>query len=128
MTLARILAAAAAAATLAAAPLAPALAQQSDAAPQMQADVSDAKLDSFVVAALSVSEIAQEFEGRIQAAADDAARQSLANEAREAMIGAVEETDGITVEEYVTISEAARSDAELNQRVMDMLADRAEAE
>mgnify|MGYP006275614527 FL=1 len=128
MTFARILAAAAAAATLAAAPLAPALAQQSDAAPQMQADVSDAKLDSFVVAALSVSEIAQEFEGRIQAAADDAARQSLANEAREAMIGAVEETDGITVEEYVTISEAARSDAELNQRVMDMLADRAEAE
>ncbi len=128
MTFARILAAAAAAATLAAAPLAPALAQQSDAAPQAQADVSDAKLDSFVVAALSVSEIAQEFEGRIQAAADDAARQSLANEAREAMIGAVEETDGITVEEYVTISEAARSDADLNQRVMDMLADRAEAE
>ena len=128
MTFARILAAAAAAATLAAAPLAPALAQQSDAAPQMQADVSDAKLDSFVVAALSVSEIAQEFEGRIQAAADDAARQSLANEAREAMIGAVEETDGITVEEYVTISEAARSDADLNQRVMDMLAERAEAE
>ncbi|MEE4119978.1 MAG: DUF4168 domain-containing protein [Paracoccaceae bacterium] len=128
MTFARTLAAAAAAVTLAVAPLAPALAQQSDAAPEAPADVSDAKLDSFVVAALSVSEIAQEFEGRMQAAADDAARQSLANEAREAMIGAVEETDGITVEEYVTISEAARSDADLNQRVMDMLAERAEAE
>jgi len=131
MTPARTLAAAAAAASLAAAPLAPALAQDAgtgsdtEAAPEAQAAVSDAKLDSFVVAALNVSEIAEDYQGRMQQAEDDAARQALATEAREAMIAAVEETDGITVEEYVSISDAARSDQALNQRVMDKLAEQA---
>jgi hypothetical protein len=133
MTPARTLAAAAAAASLAAAPLAPALAQDAgtgtgsgtEAAPEAQAAVSDAKLDSFVVAALNVSEIAEDYQGRMQQAEDDAARQALATEAREAMIAAVQETDGITVEEYVSISDAARADQALNQRVMDKLAEQA---
>jgi hypothetical protein len=133
MTPARTLAAAAAAASLAAAPLAPALAQDAgtgtgsgtEAAPEAQAAVSDAKLDSFVVAALNVSEIAEDYQGRMQQAEDDAARQALATEAREAMIAAVRETDGITVEEYVSISDAARADQALNQRVMDKLAEQA---
>ena len=144
MTLTRTLAATAAATTLALAPLAPALAQDGatgDAAPGMAAPdagsgsaaesdmaVPDALLDTFVTAALSVSSVAEDYQGRIRSAEDDEARDELATEAREAMIAAVEETDGITVEEYVTIAEAAQTDQELNQRVTDLLAERSGAD
>jgi hypothetical protein len=137
MTLGRILATMTATAALALAPLAPAVAQDgsaSDSAPesgvQGGADmaVPDALLDSFVTAALSVSSVAEDYQGRMQAAETDAARQDLATEARQEMISAVEGTEGITVEEYVTIAEAAQTDEALNQRVMDVLAERSGAE
>lgn len=128
MTLIRTLAAAAAAGALVLAPAAPALAQQADTAPEMDRAVPDALLDSFITAALSVSEIAEEYQGRMQSAESDAAQQELATEARTAMIAAVEETDGITVEEYLEISEAARADADLSQRLQDRFAAKAEAE
>jgi len=131
MTLKRTLAATAAGMALALAPMTPVLAQDTsgaDAAPEAESAVPDALLESFVVAALSVSEIAETYQGRIQSAEDDAARQELATEAREAMLSAVQETDGITVEEYVTISEAAQTDEALNQRVMEQLSEMAPAE
>lgn len=127
MTPTRTLAVAAATAALALAPLAPATAQEAE-TPQSESAVPDALLDSFVMAALSVSEVAEDYQGRIQAAENDEARQQLATEARQAMITAVEDTDGITVEEYVTIAEAAQTDEALNQRVMDVLAERSGAE
>lgn len=129
MTFIRTLAASAAAGALVLAPVAPAFAQEADTtAPEMERDVSDALLDSFITAALSVSEIAEEYQGRMQSADGDAARQELATEARTAMIAAVEETDGITVEEYLEISEAARVDEDLGQRLQDRFAAQADAE
>jgi hypothetical protein len=128
MTLTRTLAAATAAAALTLVPVAPALAQEADAAPEIDRSVPDELLDSFVVAALNVSEIAEEYQGRIQDAESDEARQVLADEAQAAMVAAVEEADGITVEEYLTISQAARTDADLNQRLMDRLAEEAPEE
>jgi len=128
MTFIRTFAAAAAAGALVLAPGAPALAQDADTAPETERRVPDALLDSFIMAALSVSEIAEAYQGRMQSAADDAARQDLATEARAAMISAVEETDGITVEEYLEISEAARADADLGQRLQDRFAAQADAE
>ncbi|RDC73344.1 DUF4168 domain-containing protein [Rhodovulum sp. 12E13] len=126
MTFGRILATTTATAALALAPLAPAVAQDGSAtgsAPesgvQGGADmaVPDALLDSFVTAALSVSSVAEDYQGRMQAAETDAARQDLATEARQEMISAVEGTDGITVEEYVTIAEAAQTDESLALRL-----------
>ncbi len=131
MTLKRTLAATAAGLALTLAPMTTAFAQDgsgAEAAPDADSAVPDALLESFVLAALNVSEIAQMYQGRIQSAEDDAARQELATEAREAMLSAVEETDGITVEEYVTISEAAQTDEALNQRVMEQLSEMAPAE
>ena len=84
MTLIRTLAASAAAAALVLAPAAPALAQEADTAPEMERSVPDALLDSFITAALSVSEIAEDYQGRMQAADGAAARQDLATEARTA--------------------------------------------
>lgn len=128
MTFPRILAAAAAGAALVVAPLTPALGQETETTPEVERAVPDALLDSFIVAALSVSEIAESYQGRMQSAEDDAARQALASEAQAEMVAAVEETDGITVEEYMNISQAARADEELNQRLMDKLAEQAPAE
>jgi len=128
MTLARTLTATAVA--LALAPVAPVIAQDAETAPEAEAatDVSDAKLDAFVLAALDVSEIAQSYQSRMQAAEDDAARQALQAEARAAMRSAVEDADGITLDEYVSISEAARDDEALNQRVMNRLSEQAPQE
>lgn len=128
MTFKTTLAATATAAALVLAPMAPALAQTADAPGMTSASIPDALLESFVIAALDVSEIAQGFETQMQAAGSDEARQALANEARDAMVAAVEETDGITVEEYVAITQAAQVDQSLNARVMEMLADRAPAQ
>lgn len=137
MTFRRILAATTATAALALAPLAPAFAQDGSAdgaAPESGMEggadmaVPDALLDSFVTAALTVSSVAEDYQGRMQAAETDTARQELATEARQEMMSAVEGTDGITVEEYVTIAEAAQTDEALNQRVMDLLAERSGAE
>ena len=128
MTFIRTLAASAAAGALVLAPVAPALAEEAETTPEMERDVSDALLDSFITAALSVSEIAEDYQGRMQSADGDAARQELATEARTAMIAAVEETDGITVEEYLEISEAARVDEDLGQRLQDRFAAQAGAE
>ena len=105
--------------------VAPAVAQTSDAPGMDSAAIPDALLESFVIAALDVSEIAQTYEAQMQSADSEEARQSLALEARDAMVAAVEETDGITVDEYVAITQAAQVDQNLNQRVMDLLADRA---
>jgi len=129
MTYKTTLAATATAAALALAPMAPAFAQ-ADAPPggEAQTAVPDALLDSFVVAALDVSAIAQDYEAQIEAAASDDARQSLALEAQEAMVAAVEEAEGITVDEYVAISQAARVDESLNRRVMDRIAGQAPAQ
>lgn len=120
MTFARTLAGASTALALVIAPVAPALAQQTAPAPAPapQMDLSDEKVESFVMAALGVSEVVNEYQPRIEAAEDDAARQGLATEAQEAMIGAVQDTDGITVEEYVSIGEAASADPALNERIM----------
>jgi len=128
MTFKTTLAATATAAALVLAPMAPAFAQANDAPGMTSATIPDALLESFVTAALDVSEIAQGYEAQMQAAGSEDARQALASQARDAMVAAVEGTDGITVDEYVAITQAAQVDQNLNARVMEMLADRAPAQ
>jgi len=128
MTLSQRFAALAAATALVAVPLAPALAQETAPAPQGSAAVTDGMIDSFVTAALNVSEVADTYQPRIDAADDDAERAAMAEEARVAMVSAVEGTEGITVEEYIAISDAARADPELNDRILERLQDRSAVE
>ena len=128
MTFTMRLAATAALAALAAVPPSYALAQTDDSPGMEEAPIPDALLESFVVAALEVSEVAESYEGRIEAAETQESRDTLTREAREAMVSAVEDTDGITVDEYVAITQAAQVDQALNRRVMDLLAERAPAQ
>jgi hypothetical protein len=126
MTFLRPFAIAAAAGAACLAPAAPAPAQGADTPPEVEGTVPDGLLDSFIDAALDVSGTAQRYEGRMADVADDAARQRLAAQARVEMLAAVEASKGITVEEYLDISEAARADAELGRRLQERLAARAD--
>lgn len=73
----------------------------------------EGKLDSFVVAALAVDEVRNTYMAQLQTLEDEAAQQSLIQEANAAMVQAIEEAEGITLEEYVAIGEAASTDPEI---------------
>lgn len=117
----------AAAIGLAFAPLAPALAQDTATDDQMQqetqmeqAQFSDDKLDSFLDAALEVQTLSESYTPRVQAAENEAEQKALVEEANTAIRGAVEDVEGITVEEYIQIGEAAQADPALAQRITAM--------
>ena len=91
-------------------------AQETPAAPE----VTEAKLDAFVVAAVAIEDIRASYQAPMQEAADDAERQALIEEANEEMVSAIDETQGITVDEYIAINRAAREDEELQQRIVEL--------
>lgn len=106
---------------LALGPVAPALAGQADGARLAQAEqgqqFSDEQLRSFAVAALEVRKIRSDFMARIQQAGSEDERQQLAREANGQMVSAVEDTPGISVEDYNAIVQAAGEDPELASRI-----------
>ncbi|SFP36679.1 DUF4168 domain-containing protein [Tranquillimonas alkanivorans] len=87
-------------------------------------DFSDEQLDAFVVAAIEVAELQQSYSGDIQQAADENERRQLIEDANEEMRQAIENADGITVEEYIAIGEASTTDEALNERITAMLRER----
>ena len=82
-----------------------------------QADFEDAKLKSFVTAAISVSQLIQQWTPRIQNAENKAQAEELTQQANAEIEAAVEKTGGITVEEYKQIAQAAQADPELTARI-----------
>lgn len=96
---------------------APAFAQT--AAPEaVQTEFSDAKLDAFVTALQDVDAVRETFIPQIQAAEDESEQQQLIQQANVAISDTIDATPDITVEEYVTISQLAQEDPELNQRIV----------
>ena len=99
-------------------------APQSDPAPQASpapVDVSNEKLDTFVLAMVEVESVRQEYIPRIEAASSEDEREAIATEGNAAIMDRVDGVPGITFNEYVQIAEAASSDPELGQRVSDRL-------
>ena len=93
-------------------------------APQAPTDgqmISEPMIESFALAAIEVATIQETYGAQFETAEDDAERQAIAAEAQGEMVAAVEETDGITVEQYLMISEAAQLDADLNERILTKL-------
>ncbi|SDW90554.1 DUF4168 domain-containing protein [Roseicitreum antarcticum] len=80
--------------------------------------VSDTQLDAFMQALNAVNEVETTYVERVEAETDAEARDALIAEANEAMVGAVEETDGITVDDYVAIMRLAQTDEALNARIV----------
>lgn len=96
-------------------PAAPAPEAQAPAAATPQID--EQKLQSFALAFLEVSEVTQEYQPQIAAAGSVEAQQKLQQEAGQKMVDAVNSTNGISVEEYNMIIQAAQADPELAQRI-----------
>ncbi|RII37989.1 DUF4168 domain-containing protein [Pseudooceanicola sediminis] len=122
----------AAAAGLILAPLAPAFAQEAPdpTAPpvaqseQAQASFSDEQIESFVDAAVEVSEVRDSYLPQIQAAKDDAEAAELTQKAQQEMATAVSTTEGMDVDTYNKISQTAQQDPALNDRLVAMIQDR----
>lgn len=98
-------------------------AQEAAPAPQVETPAAqapaldDAKLQSFAVAFLEVAKVSQTYQPQIEAAGSTEDQQRLQQEATEKMVEAVNASEGITVEEYNTIIQAAQTDPELAQRI-----------
>jgi hypothetical protein len=114
------------AASLALTPLAPALAE--DAADDrmqqetqmQQAQYTDDQLERFLEAAIEVQVLTQDYTPRVEAAESEAGQKALLDEANAQIRGAVEDVEGLTIEEYVAIGQAAQSDPALAQRITAM--------
>lgn len=117
MTFARLTLAALASAGLAfgAVMAMPAAAQQSET--QQQASFSDEKLRSFATAAVKLSQIRSEYQAQMGNAENDQQRQQLTQQTNQKMAQAVQQTDGISVEEYNQIAQASRSNPAVAEKV-----------
>jgi len=100
-----------------------ALAQESGAeAPA--GEYTDEMLGKFVDAAMAVSAVRNEYAPQLQQAENEQAAQSLAEEAVTEMQAAVEAVDGIDVDTYTAIGEAAQNDEALAARITEIVQER----
>jgi hypothetical protein len=86
-------------------------------APQAAEQFQQAKLESFVTAALAVNQLVEQWSPRIQAAQSETEKTQMREQANRELVAAIEHSDGITVDEYKQISQAAQSDPQLMERI-----------
>ena len=103
--------------TLSAAALALALAASAPAWAQTQSEFSDEQLQSFVVAAVAVDELIRQWNPRIQGAENAEQAALLREQANAELVETITRTEGMTVEQYQEIGQAAQSDPELAARI-----------
>ena len=80
-------------------------------------EYSDAKLQSFASAVIAVNAVIERWRPQIQAAPSEADKQQMAEQANEEMRAAVDGTEGMSVEEYQRIAQAAQADTALMARI-----------
>jgi hypothetical protein len=83
---------------------------------QAQVSVTDQKIASYASAAVEVESLRSEWTKRIVAAESESAQAELREQANGEMVNAVKE-EGLSVEEYNAITEAAKQDPELRSRI-----------
>ncbi len=83
-------------------------------------DVSEQQLQQFADAQVQISEIQQDFAGRLQNVEDPEKAHELQIEANEKMTDAVEDA-GLNVQSFNEIAMAIQNDPELQQRLTTML-------
>ena len=80
--------------------------------------VTEDDLNAFANAAIAVAEVRDTYLARIDAATDEAEQAEIAEEGNMAMVAAVEDTPGITLDRYIEIGAAAEVDEELGSRIV----------
>jgi len=101
---------------VATAPLAAITAQS--AAAQEAESYSSEELDIFTNALLRVSDVRQDYTARLQSAETEDERAAIVEEANAEITDVIENTDGITLDQYTEIAQAASEDQTLNQRIV----------
>lgn len=92
---------------------------QMETAPMQGAEVvaDDSMIDAFIEAALAVAETRQGYLAQLEATNDESEQMAIVQAADAAILDVVEAAEGITVEEYIAIGEAAATDPELAARI-----------
>jgi Domain of unknown function (DUF4168) len=76
---------------------------------------------------LAVNAVVEQWRPQIQAAPSEADKQQMAEQANQEMRAAVAGTEGITVEEYQAIAQAAQTDPQLMARIDQVINEKAPA-
>lgn len=80
-------------------------------------ELSAAELDAYVNASIAVAGVVSEWRPKINAAKSEEEGQALKVEANAALAAAIENTQGITVDEYKQLMDASRSDPSLKRKL-----------
>ncbi len=80
-------------------------------------EYSDAALEAFATAAIEVSRVIEVWRPRIEGETDKDAQRDLLEDANAAVARAIEETEGISAEEFQAIYDEAREDEALRRRI-----------
>ncbi len=83
-------------------------------------DVSDAELDKVAGAYIQITEIRESFQESLAEVTDPEEAQLLQEQAGEAMVEAVQE-NGLDVQKYNQVMEAAQADEELREKLLTRL-------
>lgn len=83
----------------------------------------DEKLDAFIDAAMAVADVRDAYLESLQGAQSEEEQNEIIEAANTAILEAVEETPGITVDEYIAIGDAAAADPELNAQLNERFAE-----
>jgi hypothetical protein len=89
------------------------------AAAQGAESYSSEELDIFTDALLEVAEVRQKYTPMLQGAENEEKEASIVEEANQEIMQVIEETDGMSVDRYTEIAQAANEDQELNQRIIE---------
>jgi len=81
----------------------------------------EGKLQSFVVAFLQVDEINRTYLPQMQEADSTEEQQQIQQQATQEMVTAVENAEGISVDEYNAITETAQADPDLASQLNEMI-------
>lgn len=83
-----------------------------------ETQISDAKLQSFVAAAMKVSQLIDEWTPRIEAAKTPEEKAQLKGAANGELTQAIQSAGGMSVQEYQQIGQRAEGDQALQERIM----------
>jgi hypothetical protein len=81
----------------------------------------DAQIEAFASAVIDVTEIRDRYAAQLQEAQSEEDQQALIEEANAKMRSAIEETDGLSFDDYMAINRAASMDQELNAKIAQRL-------
>ncbi len=81
------------------------------------ASYDEAEIDAFAEAVIQITEIRNSYAGELQGAEGQEEQQQIMQQANAEMQSAIEAVDGLSVDQYLEIAEAAAQDDALTKRI-----------